>query len=160
MHRTKFRAMYPTLLFLHNYMRWLVLLALIVAIIIAVKGLRENKKFSRSDNLIRHWSATLLHIQLIIGVLLYIKGPTAIFFWKNLNRVGNSWELLFFGVGHIFFMLVAIVLVTIGSAKAKRKVIDKDKYKTILIWYLIALIVILIAIPWPFSPLASRPYFR
>jgi cbb3-type cytochrome oxidase subunit 3 len=29
-----------------------------------------------------------------------------------------------------------------------------------LVWFTIALIIIFIAIPWPFSPFANRPYFR
>jgi len=38
--------------------------------------------------------------------------------------------------------------------------VDKEKFKIMLLWYGIALIIILIAIPWPFSPLANRPYLR
>jgi hypothetical protein len=57
-------------------------------------------------------------------------------------------------------MFVAIVLITIGSAKAKRKSNDTQKFKTMLIWFSIALLIIFIAIPWPFSPLANRPYIR
>jgi hypothetical protein len=71
-----------------------------------------------------------------------------------------GWDTAFFGILHLLFMLTAIVLITIGSAKAKRMPTDEEKFKTMLTWYSIGLIIILIAIPWPFSPLASRPYFR
>jgi drug/metabolite transporter (DMT)-like permease len=57
-------------------------------------------------------------------------------------------------------MLTAIVLLTIGSALTKRKKDDRDKFKTMLTWFGIALIIILIAVPWPFSPFAQRPYLR
>jgi uncharacterized membrane protein len=66
----------------------------------------------------------------------------------------------FFGIIHIVLMLVAIILITIGSAMAKRKTGDEQKFKTILLWYSLGLLLILIAIPWPFSPLAQRPYMR
>jgi hypothetical protein len=57
-------------------------------------------------------------------------------------------------------MLIAIVLITIGSAVAKLKTVQENKFKTMLIWFSIALVIIFIAIPWPFSPLANRPYLR
>ena len=61
---------------------------------------------------------------------------------------------------HSSLMLTAIVLITIGSAKAKRKPTDQEKFKTMLVWFSIALLIIFIAIPWPFSPFANRPYYR
>jgi hypothetical protein len=69
-------------------------------------------------------------------------------------------EQTFFRFVHISLMLTSVVLITIGSAKAKRIETSRLKYKTMLIWFSIALLIILVAIPWPFSPLANRPYFR
>jgi hypothetical protein len=66
----------------------------------------------------------------------------------------------FFGMEHITMMLIAIILITIGSAKAKRKTTDADKFKTMAIWFTISLMIILSSIPWSFSPLTSRPLFR
>lgn len=57
-------------------------------------------------------------------------------------------------------MLVSVVIVTIGSMRARRQASDRDKFRTIAIWYGVALLVILLNIPWPFSPLVSRPWFR
>ena len=57
-------------------------------------------------------------------------------------------------------MLLAVILVSIGSAKAKRKTADKEKFKTMAIWYTAGLLVIVSSIPWQFSPLISRPSFR
>ncbi|WP_261387432.1 hypothetical protein [Chitinophaga pinensis] len=69
-------------------------------------------------------------------------------------------EYTFFRYVHISLMILAIVLITIGSAKAKRIAGDQEKYKTILKWFLTALVILIIAIPWPFSPLAQRPLLR
>jgi hypothetical protein len=57
-------------------------------------------------------------------------------------------------------MFSAIIVITIGSAMAKRKATDRERFKTMLTWYAIALLIIFLAIPWPFSPFANRPYFR
>jgi hypothetical protein len=61
---------------------------------------------------------------------------------------------------HSLMMMVAIVIITIGSAKTKRRHTDTEKFKTMAIWFTVGLLIILISVPWTFSPLASRPYFR
>ncbi|HWZ35774.1 MAG TPA: hypothetical protein VNW51_06410, partial [Mucilaginibacter sp.] len=66
----------------------------------------------------------------------------------------------FFGMEHITMMLIAITLITIGSAKIKQKPTDEQKFKAWAIWYTIALAIIFFSIPWAFSPFTSRPYYR
>lgn len=152
--------MYQTLLFCHSILRWLVLGSLLYSIFRAYKGYSTNSIFTKADNSVRHWTATIAHIQLVFGILIYIQSPIVKYFWKNFKEGIQNTEIVFFGLLHIFLMLSAIVLITTGSALAKRKVNDTDKFKTMFVWFSIALIVIFIAIPWPFSPLANRPYFR
>lgn len=152
--------MYQTLTFLHSLFRWIVLLSLVYAIWRSFRGYFNHKIFTTTDNSVRHWTATIAHIQLILGILLYTKSPIVKYFWNNFSEAKASLDLLFFGMIHIFLMLSAVVLITIGSAFAKRKNTDSEKFKTMLIWFAIALAVIFIAIPWPFSPFVNRPYFR
>jgi len=152
--------MYQSITFLHSTFRWLVLISLLYAIFRATKGYFSDKKFSKTDHSVKHWTATIAHIQLILGITLYSQSPIIKYFWKNFSDAKQSLDLLFFGLIHIFFMLFSVVLITIGSAISKRKPTDKEKFKTMLIYFTIALIIIFIAIPWPFSPLANRPYFR
>lgn len=110
-------------------------------------------------NSLRHWTATIAHIQLLLGMTLYFQSPTVMF-----RMSGTTDKLLneqdFFRYVHIALMITAIVLITIGSAKAKRQQDDQAKYRIMLRWFGVALLVIFIAIPWPFSPLAGRPLFR
>lgn len=152
--------MYSTLLILHSIFRWLVLIALLISIYRASRGYFLKKIFTSSDHLFRHWTATIAHIQLVIGMLLYLKSPIVKFFWKNKEEAFPTKEFSFFSIYHILLMFGAIVLLTIGSAFAKRKNTDLEKHRTMLLWYSIALLIILIAIPWPFSPFANRAYIR
>ncbi|MGN7787107.1 hypothetical protein ACTJIJ_21420 [Niabella sp. 22666] len=152
--------MYSVLLFLHSIFRWLVLVSLVYSIYRAFRGYTLRLAFSKTDNAIRHWTVTLAHIQLMIGMVLYFKSPLVQHFWSRASKVPASKELTFFSLIHLALMLVSIILITIGSAKAKRQLQDPIAFKTIFTWYLVALILIFIAIPWPFSPLANRPYIR
>ncbi|MBU2940801.1 hypothetical protein KO494_14730 [Lacinutrix sp. C3R15] len=152
--------MYSTILTLHSVFRWLVLLTLCYAIFRAYRGYKSQSIFSNLDNTVRHWTATIAHIQLIIGILVYTKSPIITYYFSDFKTLILEWELTFFGLFHSIFMMVAIVVITIGSAKAKRKKTDVEKFKTMLVYFSLALLLICIAIPWPFSPLANRPYIR
>ncbi len=152
--------MYSTLLALHSLVRWFVLVSLMFAIYRAYSGWLINKQFSKFDNSVRHWTATITHIQLIIGVCLYFVSPIIDYFLHYYKEAVHEREIRFFGMEHNLMMFLAIILITIGSIKAKRKKTDKEKFKTIAIWFSIGLFIILISIPWSFSPLASRPLYR
>lgn len=152
--------MYSNLLIVHSLFRWLVLLFLLISIGRAAIGRFKNRLFSKMDDSFRHWTATIAQIQMTIGVLLYIKSPVIHYFWTNIDNGLQDRNGLFFGLIHIGLMMTSVIFVTIGSALAKRKNADKEKYKTMLIWFSFTLLIICIAIPWSFSPLASRPYYR
>ena len=152
--------MYAALLTLHSLVRWLVLIGLIFAIIRAVRGWFLKKEFSRLDNSVRHWAATVAHIQLVLGVWLYFISPIARYFLHNYKDAVHQREMRFFGMEHSLMMMTAIVIITIGSAKAKRRKTDIEKFKTMAVWFSIGLLIILTSIPWPFSPFTNRPYFR
>ena len=152
--------MYLTLLALHSLVRWFVLASLLFAIFWAYRGWLFKKQFRAFDNNIRHITATIAHIQLVLGVWLYFVSPVVNYFLHHFSEAVHVRQIRFFGMEHITMMLTGIVLITIGSAKAKRKTTDPEKFKTMAIWFSIALLVILSSIPWSFSPLISRPNFR
>lgn len=152
--------MYVTLLAFHSLVRWLVLAGLLFAIFRAYRGWLTKKQFSRFDNSVRHWTATVAHIQFLLGIALYFISPVVDYFLHNFREAVHQRELRFFGMEHSLMMLLAVVVITIGSAKAKRKPTDTEKYKTMAIWFTVGLFVILTSIPWAFSPFTSRPYLR
>ncbi|MBS7563985.1 hypothetical protein KHS38_06170 [Mucilaginibacter sp. Bleaf8] len=152
--------MYFNLLVLHTLTRWLVLISLAYAIYRGYAGWLDNKTFTRFDNTVRHVTATIAHVQLIWGAWLYIISPITNYFLGNFKTAVHERQVRFFGMEHVTVMLIAIVLITVGSAKAKRQATDKLKFKTMAVWYTIAMVLILSSVPWQFSPLISRPYLR
>lgn len=151
--------MYPFFLFLHSFWRWLVLGSLIYAIYLAYEGKTTGAVFTQAANKWRHWTATIAHIQLLLGMAIYVQSPVVLYpMPADPHKLMN--EQSFFRYFHIGMMMLAVVLVTVGSAKAKRVEGDREKYSTMLLWFGLALLVIFIAVPWPFSPLASRSFLR
>jgi hypothetical protein len=57
-------------------------------------------------------------------------------------------------------MIIAWILVHAGRAAVKKAFNSGGKFKKTLIFFGIALLLILIAIPWPFREIISRPWFR
>lgn len=153
-------SMYPILLSIHSLVRWLVLLSLIYAIYRACRGWLKNKEFTPFDNTVRHTTATIAHIQMTIGVILYIISPVVGYFLHNFKEAIHERQFRFFGMEHSIMMLTGVILISVGSASSKRKTNDRSKFKTMAIFYIIALLIILSSIPWAFSPLVSRPHFR
>jgi len=152
--------MYSIFLVLHSLFRWLVVISLLFAIWRGWNGYRKKLPFRSFDNGVRHWTATIAHVQLVLGMILYTQSPLIKLFWKAVRTTPVYFDALFFGIFHAAGMLLTIVLITVGSALAKRKPDDYAKYKTMLIWFFAAFIVILVLVPWPFSPLSKRPFLR
>lgn len=151
--------MYLFLLSLHSLFRWLVVASLSFSILVAFRGGKNKLGFTAFADALRHWTATIAHVQLLIGITIYCQSSVV-----RLPMPYNAHQLIneqpFFKYVHIGLMLLAVVLITTGSAKAKRMPTDGAKYRTMLTWFSIALLIIIIAIPWPFSPLIHRPYTR
>lgn len=152
--------MYPFLLALHSLIRWFVLASMLFAIFRSYRGWLGHKPFTKTDHITRIVTASIAHVQLVAGLGLYFISPVVNYFLHNFKQAVHMRQIRFFGMEHITMMMIAITLITIGSAKAKRKTTDEAKFKTMAIWFSIALLLILSSIPWSFSPLTSRPLFR
>lgn len=152
--------MYFYLLFFHSIFRWLVLLSLLYALFRGICGWSRKLSFSKSGDSARHITATISHVQLTIGYLLYFNSPFIAYFRSHYHEAIKQFDFMFFGMIHITLMTISIILITIGSSMAKRQEADVAKFRIMVIYFAIALFIIFMAIPWPFSPLANRPYLR
>jgi ABC-type Na+ efflux pump permease subunit len=152
--------MYPRLLILHSLLRWLLVLMLVYMLVRAWLGYKRNFHFTSVDNTLRHWTATIAHLQLTVGMVLYFKSPYVAYFWKKTGPEHLPLDYSFFSLIHISLMILAVAVLTVGSAMTKRKATDREKFKTVFSWFLVAFVILFIAIPWPFSPLVKRPVIR
>jgi hypothetical protein len=137
------------LLHLHNLLRWVVLIALLVSIVSLIL-----KKDSLKVSKVLLISA---HSTLLLGLYQYFFGPVGFAFIKTMGMAAAMKDKLvrFWAVEHILTMLIAIALITIGHVKYKKG----GSPKTTLILYIVALLLIFAAIPWPFRGEIARPLF-
>lgn len=67
---------------------------------------------------------------------------------SNMGTVMKDATTRLLVIEHPLTMLIAVVLITIGRAKAKKKTTDSSKFLTTAIFFGIALVLILVRIPW------------
>lgn len=141
--------MYTGILHLHNVLRWIILILLLISIFQA---------FSKSVG-VRKTSLFLLicaHIQFLIGLYQWFIGG----FGYNLIRGNGFGEVMknaaqrFWAVEHITGMLIAIILITVARGRVKI-----GSYSAASWMYVVALLLIIAVVPWPFREDIGRPWF-
>lgn len=141
--------MYETVLFIHSYWAYLVLLLLIVASVNALVGFSSGKEYGATNFRIALFTLIVTHIQLLIGLVLYFVSPYFRMFGEaGMGGVMGDSVLRLYLVEHPIMMIIAVVLVTMGYSKHKAKLTSKPKFKMLAIFYTLALVVMLSRIPW------------
>lgn len=136
------------LLHLHSFLRWVILILLLVNIYKNFTSL--HKPFTNADKKLGLFLMISAHITLLIGLYQVIAGR---FGWMNkpagIDIMTNGfWR--FYLIEHPVGMIVAIALITIGKGVAKKNISDYAKHKRAAILFTLALIIILATVPWPF----------
>jgi len=136
------------LLHLHNFLRWVILILLVVNIIRHFSSMQQP--YTALDKKLGLFLMISAHITLLIGLYQVIFGR---FGWihvpEGVSVMRDSfWR--FYLVEHPFGMIVSIVLITIGKGVAKKAIPDAAKHKKAAILFTVALIIIMATIPWPF----------
>lgn len=139
--------MYDMLRHAHSGFRWIVLTLLVVAVLGALIGWIGKKEISARDIFINKWTLVTSHLQIVIGLVLYFVSPKVVFAGTSMK----DGVLRFFLVEHLVLMIAAVVLITVGHARQKRKEVGPLRHRTIFWYYAIALLLILAGIPWPWQ---------
>ncbi len=144
-------TLYSVVLTLHSILRWLVILTALFAIIRASTGLSFRRGWMGMDNRAGALYTGFLDLQVLVGIILYIflsQATTQAL--QNFSSVGGDPVKLFFTIAHPALMVVAVVVAHVGRALARRATVAVQKHRRAAIWFGLSLLIILIAIPWPF----------
>lgn len=140
--------MYETTLFIHSWWAALVVLVLLIASINFLMGYFSKKEHGNNDFRIALFALIVTHLQLLIGIVLYLVSPRLQAWSGGMGEVmGDSVNRLYL-VEHPLMMLIAVILVTVGYSKHKNKRTSKAKFKTLAIFYTLATLFVLSRIPW------------
>lgn len=132
------------MLHLHSILRWIILILLLVCLFQAMSKSTAVRKTSL-------WLLISAHLMLLIGLYQLIAGRYGI-----MKGLPAGIELMkdkfyrFFWVEHPLMMIIAIVLITVARGNAKRL-----NYKGVVWLLLVALLLILAGVPWPFREIVG-----
>jgi len=145
--------MYNTVKIIHSYSAYLVLIVLILVVFNLLYKSFSGKEYEAKDFRISLFTLIVSHIQLLIGVMLYFVSPRLDLFSElGMGVVMKDAVHRLYLVEHPFINISAVVLITIGYSKHKKKLTSKAKLKLIAIFYTIALVLFLSRIPWDVWP--------
>ena len=137
------------LLHLHNLLRWVILFTLLLSIykLVAKQDALKTSKILLISS----------HTTLLLGLYQYFTGSVGFQLIKSVGMGAAMKDAAtrFWAVEHISSMILAIALITIGHIRYKKS----GKPSSTLVFYIIALLLILLAMPWPFKAGVGRPWF-
>jgi hypothetical protein len=151
--------MYTGLLHLHNFLRWIILLLLLIAIFRHMSGMNNKRSINGGDQRVDLFLMISAHITFVIGLYQWIAGPWGLKLIQNVGvgEVMKNSSYRFFAIEHITGMFIAIALITVGRGAVKRGT-DWRIHKKAFWFFLIALLLIIVSVPWPFREI-GRPWF-
>jgi hypothetical protein len=145
--------MYNFVLTSHSWLRWAVLIAGLVAVVRAIAGVAGRKPWTRADDRAGFWFGTLLDLQLLLGLVLYFAlSPITREALQDIGAAMRSSGLRFWAVEHLFGMIVAVGLVHAGRSRTRKLTEAAARHKAAAFCFVLALLAILISIPWPGMP--------
>lgn len=141
-------TLHTILLSSHNLLRWLVLLLGLWALYRAWRGWRGQAAWEQADRRAGLFFTIALDTQLLIGLILYVISPLTSLAFSDFGRALQNTEIRFLILEHAPLMLLAVVFAHVANAGAKRDAPAQDKHRRAAIWFGLAMLAILIAIPW------------
>jgi len=145
--------MYNFVLAVHNVLRWIVLIFLIIVSVRAYWGWFGRREWTQTDTRMGRFYSISLDIQFLLGLILYFfLSPLTKTVFSNFGAAMSAPELRFFGIEHILYMILAIILAHVGVATARRVEEPVVKHRRSAIWFSLSFVAILLGMPW-FRPL-------
>ena len=150
--------MYSGILLIHSWLRWVVLLLGVAAFARALA--RAQRPWTPTDQSVGRWFTITLDIQVLLGALLYfVLSPFTDEAFKDFGAAMSNSGLRYWLVEHVFGMVIGVALAHVGKARIAKASNDARRHRLAAIFYGLALLAIVLSIPWPGTP-NGRPVFR
>jgi len=147
------------MLFLHSWMRWAVVITAVLVIVQAFRGWSGGVAWDATKARFASWFVNATSIQLVIGLILYgFLSPVTLQAFSDMGGAMKDSVVRFWAVEHMSVMLVAVALAHIGAGRVKKAADDQAKHRAAAIFFTIAIVLILVSIPW--AGVTARPLFR
>jgi hypothetical protein len=134
--------MHTGLLHTHSLLRYFVLIALVLVVIISLQKWLGQKPYSKFDNMASLYLFIFTHFQLLVGLLLYFESDLVQF---NADTMKNP-ELRYWAIEHLTLNLIAIVLITLARTTSKKMTDPAARHRRMFVFNAIALLIIVVSV--------------
>jgi uncharacterized Tic20 family protein len=141
---------YGFVLGVHSTLRWLVVVAGLVATVAAWSGRLGSRSWADSTTAAGRVFALAMDLQFVVGAVLYTAlSPAVAASMRNAANAMQDAQQRFWMVEHPAAMILALVFAHVGVIKAKRPA-GSDAHRQAARYFTLALLLVLAALPWPF----------
>ena len=152
--------MYDVLIVAHSWIRWAVLLLGAYAFARSASGRLTQRPWTPVDDAAGRWFVISVDIQVLVGLVLYFFFSSfTMAAWKNMAGAMADDVIRFWAVEHVVGMLAATAFVHVGRVRIRKAADSRRKHFLAAIFFGLALVLMLISIPWPFGSI-DRPWIR
>ena len=146
-------SMYTTVLTIHSWVRWALVLLAFAALVRSGYAYVRRSGYALGDERLARGLFGTLNLQFVLGVLLYVfLSPTVRVALSDVGAAMGAAPLRFFVIEHPVAALLAIGIGHAGLKRARSATDERDKHRFVALGAGGCLLMILIAIPWPFLP--------
>jgi hypothetical protein len=135
-------SLYPIFLQLHSGFRYVVMLLVVLAILVALAGWFGKRAYTDGNRKLNLFAMISVHTQVLFGIVLYFVSP----FVQFTSQTMKVAETRYWTMEHVVMMLFAAALITVGHSRSKKIILHEGKHRAIAIFYLLAMLVIVVAI--------------
>ena len=135
--------MYEIIKQIHSGWAYLAFLLLVIAVVNSIIGLISKKEYTAKDKKIGLYALGAIHIQLVIGFIIYFVSPLG---FSGFSMSDSALRLT--SMEHPLMNVLGVVLMTVGWVKHKKITSNESKFKTVAIYYGLALVFFISRIPW------------
>jgi hypothetical protein len=152
--------MHTATLFLHSWLRWVVIVLGLLAVLRALAGRSGGRPWSPSDASAGRFYTIALDVQVLLGLLLYfVFGNLVSLAREDMGRAMATPAIRFWLVEHLTGMLVAVAIAHVGTARVRKAASDSARFSRAALFYGLSLVAVLLSNPWP-GMAAARPLLR
>ena len=145
--------MYSAILTVHSYLRYAVLLLVLLVVLRYVAGLLSSRAWNDGDEGIGRWMIRVWDLQFLLGLVLYFLSPIVQFGFANFGEAMADAQLRQFLIEHPLLNVLAIGALHVGWIRAGKAADDRGRMVRALVFIAIAVVLVLLSIPWSGRPL-------
>lgn len=145
--------MYSFLLAAHSWLRYAVLLMVLLVLLRSAAGLLRGGAWDGADEGLGRWLIRVWDLQFLLGLVLYFLSPITQFALANFGEALADRQLRVIAVEHPLLMLLATAALHVGWVRARNSAGDRGRLLRWLLFVAAAALLTAIAIPWEGRPL-------